>query len=116
LKNEENKVKQQHNQLKEREKNLEQEFKDLCEEIKQLNKDELNYWDDFNNLEKDIYMYEREKTFSKYKIINYERDTKIFHKSILKELFNIYYSDKYGSINGFRMGALDGQNVNKTNS
>jgi hypothetical protein len=56
-------------------------------------------------------MFEKEKTFGKYKIGTYERDTKNFHKSILKELFNISYSDKYGSINGFRMGALDGNNV-----
>jgi beclin 1 len=107
---------QQFDLLKEREKNLDVELRSLTEELKLLNSEEIKYWEDFSSLEKDIYTYEREKTFAKYKIANYERDTKIFqNKNILKELFNIYYSDKYGSINGFRMGAMDGSNVRNFN-
>ncbi len=91
---------------------MEEEFKLLLEDLKKINDEEYKYWDEFNNLERNIYIYEKEKSFNRNKISCYEKEIKNFSNSnILNDLFNISFSDKYGTINGSRMGALNGNNV-----
>lgn len=108
----EEELKNQLENLKSKEKNCEDEFKKLNEELKSLSEEENKYWDEFNNLERNIYLYEKSKTLTKNKITTYEKEIKNFSTTnIFNELFNISFSDKYGTINGSRMGALGGSDV-----
>jgi beclin 1 len=98
--------------LQEKEKSCEEELKKLTEELKILSEEENKYWDQFNLLEKNIFLYEKSKSFTKNKINLYEKEIKNFSNSnIFSDLFNISFIDKYGTINGCRMGAVSGNSI-----
>jgi len=112
LTNKEEAVRQQLEMSKLKEKTCEEELKKLTEELRALSEEENNYWDEFNNLERNFYLYEKSKTFTKNRINLYEKEIKNFsNTNIFTDLFNISFADKYGTINGSRMGALSGNNV-----
>ena len=98
--------------LKAREKECEEELQSLTETLTKLSDEENEYWNNFNDLERNIYFYEKSKTMTKNKINTYEKEIKNFSSTnVFSDLFNISFSDKYGTINGSRMGALSGNNV-----
>jgi beclin 1 len=98
--------------LKTREKECEEELQALTETLVKLSEEENDYWNNFNDLERNIYLYEKSKSMTKNKINTYEKEIKNFsNTSVFADLFNISFSDKYGTINGSRMGALSGSNV-----
>lgn len=112
LVNKEDEVKIQLEELLKKEKECEDDIKKLTEELKSIGEEENKYWDEFNNLERNIYVYEKQKSCTKNKIQTYEKEIKNFsNTNIFDDLFNISCSDKYGTINGSRMGALSGNNV-----
>lgn len=105
-------ARQQVDNLKNKEHGLEEELKKLSEELKTLSDEENKYWDEFNDLERNMYLYEKSKTFTKNKINLYEKEIKNFsNANIFTDLFNISFADKYGTINGSRMGALSGNSI-----
>jgi beclin len=112
LTSKEEEARQQLEALKLREKSCEDELRKLTEELKTLSEEETKYWNEFNSLERNIYLYEKSKTFTKNKIHQYEKEIKNFsNTNIFTDLFNISFADKYGTINGSRMGALSGNSV-----
>jgi len=111
LKSEEEKLKKELEALQEKEKNSESELKSLSEELKQLTEEEEKYWSVFNVLEKDIYLYNKEKCYTKNKIASYEKDIKSFASNVINDLFSISYSERYGTINGSRMGMDSSNNI-----
>jgi beclin 1 len=112
LTNKEEEVSKQLENLKEKEKRCEEELKKLTDELKSITEEENKYWEEFNSLERNIYLYEKSKAFTKTKINYYEKEIKNFsNTNIFSDLFNISFSDKYGTINGSRMGALLGNNI-----
>lgn len=95
-----------------KEKSCEEELRKLTEELKILSDEESKYWEEFSALEKNMYLYEKSKTLTKNKINLFEKEIKNFsNTNIFQDLFNISYTDRYGTINGSRMGALTGNNV-----
>lgn len=105
LNKEESEVKERLNELKAKDNKLQDEIDGLLNELSFLYSDEKNYWNTFNQLEDVALKHEKNKNFilSKYKI--YENDIKQFsNASLIDSIFNITYSDKYGVINGARLG------------
>jgi len=111
LRGEEEKLLKDLEQLQEKEKYSEIELKKLSEEIKQLTEEEEKYWSSFNMLERDIYLYNKEKCYTKKKIDTYEKEIKSFASNVINDLFSISYSGSYGTINGSRMGMDSGNNI-----
>lgn len=88
-----------------KDKNLNEEMESLLNELSLLYKEEKTYWNTFNQLEEVSLKNERNKNIlmSKYKI--YENEIKQFSNiSILDSVFNITCNDKYGVINGAKLG------------
>lgn len=113
LREEEKNKKIQLDNLKLKEKTTEEEVKKLYSELKNLCEQEKSYWEEFNLLERNIYLYEKEKTLTRRKRFNYEKEIKqLSSANILNELFNISFYDRFGTINGSRMGLNKDTNVN----
>lgn len=88
-----------------KDKNSNEEMESLLNELSLLYKEEKTYWNTFNQLEEVSLKNERNKNIlmSKYKI--YENEIKQFSNiSILDSVFNITCNDKYGVINGAKLG------------
>jgi hypothetical protein len=105
LEKDEQNIKLKLESLKEKDNNLQQELDSLLNELSSLHTEEKNYWNVFNQIEDTILKHEKNKNFilSKYK--TYENDIKQFsNASLIDSLFNISCSDKYGVINGARLG------------
>lgn len=103
--------------LKQKEKETEEELKKLYTELKHLCDQEKIYWEEFNNLERNIYLYEKDKILTRRKRNNYEKEIKhLASANIINELFNISFYDKYGTINGSRMGLPKDTNVECLNN
>lgn len=99
--------------LQSKEKETEEELKKLYNELRGLSEQEKFYLDEFNLLERNIYLYEKDKTLTRRKRVIYEKEIKqLASANILNELFNISFYDKYGTINGSRMGLPKEANVN----
>lgn len=93
--------------LLEKEKSLQNELSRLLEDFKSLSDDEKKFWDDYSNLETNIHLYESFKSNIKNKMCNMEKEIKTFsNKNIFNELFNITFTEKYGLINGCRIGMI----------
>ena len=72
-----------------------------------LSEEEKKFWDDFSKLETNIHLYENFRTNIKNKMNNMEKDIKTFSSnSIFNDLFNISFTEKYGTINGCRVGMI----------
>jgi hypothetical protein len=98
--------------LKQKEKETEEELKKLYTELKHLCDQEKTYWEEFNILERNIYLYEKDKILTRRKRSNFEKEIKhLASSNIINELFNISFYDKYGTINGSRMGLPKDTNV-----
>ena len=83
------------------------ELQRLVEDYKCLSEEERKFWDDFSKLETNIHLYEIFKTNIKNKMNNMEKDIKTFSSnSIFNDLFNISFTEKYGTINGCRVGMI----------
>ncbi len=104
-------MKKEFSVLQEKEKLAELELNKLSEELKVLTDQEEKYWTDFNILERDIFLYNKEKCYSKNKISNFEKEIKSFASNVINDLFSISYSEKYGTINGSRMGMDSSNNI-----
>lgn len=91
--------------LKQEEKQTNNELNNLLLELSKLYKEEKNYWNIYNQIEDLSLKHEKSKqlTINKYKI--YESEIKQFSdSSLINWLFNITCFDKYGVINGARLG------------
>jgi oligoribonuclease NrnB/cAMP/cGMP phosphodiesterase (DHH superfamily) len=85
----------------------------MVDELQKIRDNEKSYWKTFNLLENEMFQYEKEKNFAKNKISMLEKEIKKFSNiNIVNDLFNISYKDKYGTINGARMGLNQNSNVN----
>ena len=72
-----------------------------------MSEEEFKFWDDFCKLETNIHLYEILKAKMKNKMNNMEKDIKNFSSnSIFNDLFNISFTEKYGTINGCRVGMI----------
>lgn len=90
-----------------KEKNLQIELQKLVEDFNSISKEEYKFWDDFSKLETNIHLYEIFRTNIKNKMNNMEKDIKKFSSnSIFNDLFNISFTEKYGTINGCRVGMI----------
>lgn len=91
----------------EKEKNLQNELDRLLEDFKVLTDEEKKFWDDYSNLEANIHLYENYKTNIKNKMSTMETEIKTFsNNNIFNDLFNISFTEKYGTINGCRIGMI----------
>lgn len=91
--------------LQAEEKQQEQELGQLMKELSKLNAEEQDYWNDFVNMEESTLCYERTKQYHLNKIATYESEIKQFsHSSLIENLFKISCQDKFGIINGARLG------------
>ncbi len=107
INNEERKTKEKLNALVNKEKNLQNELNRLLEDFKSLTDEEKKFWDDFSNLETNIHLYENYKINIKNKMSTMEKDIKNFsNNNIFNDLFNISFTEKYGTINGCRIGMI----------
>jgi len=74
--------------LKVKEKETEEEIRSLYSELRLLCDQENNYWEEFNNLEKNILLYEKEKNIIKRKKTILDKEIKhLSATNILNELF-----------------------------
>lgn len=105
--NEELRSKEKLAKLNEKEKNLQNELNRLLEDYKLLTDEEKKFWEDYSNLETKIHLYENYKTNIKNKMSIIEKDIKNFsNNNIFNDLFNISFTEKYGTINDCRMGMI----------
>ena len=65
-----------------KEKETEEELKKLYNELKHLCEQEKTYWEEFNILERNIYLYEKDKVLTRRKRTNFEKEIKIKYKNI----------------------------------
>ena len=87
------------------EKKVEQIVESQILELSKLYSDEENLWELFNHIEDASYKLEKNKSFVMNKYKQYESEIKLFsNNSILNTLFNITCYDKFGVINGARLG------------
>ncbi len=72
-----------------------------------MSQEEFLFWDDFCKLENNIHLYEILRAKMKNKMIYMEKNIKNFcSNSIFNDLFNISFTEKYGTINGCRLGMI----------
>jgi hypothetical protein len=72
-----------------------------------LSAEEKYFWDEFSSLENNLHLYENFRTNIKNKMNNMERDIKSYsNNNIFNYLFNISFTEKYGTINGCRVGMI----------
>lgn len=93
--------------MKKKERNLQNELTGLVNDFYDLSADENKFWDEFSNLENNLHLFENFRTNIKNKMNNMERDIKNFsNNNIFNYLFNISFTEKYGTINGCRVGMI----------
>ena len=73
----------------------------LLGDLENVEKEEVNFWNQYKNLEKDIYKVEKNLSKSNDVNLDYQNKIKNFAGSnIFTDLFEISINDKYGVING----------------
>ena len=117
LKNEkislETKLKSIENEISEEEK----KYQNYLSQLSYLSQTEKNYWEKFHEIENYIYTIEKEKNYIKNIANIYEKEIKNFSNSnIISDLFQISFSDKYGTINGCRLVDLRENNYDEINA
>lgn len=86
-------------------------------QLSYLSQTEKNYWLKFHEIENYIYTIEKEKNYIKNIANIYEKEIKNFSNSnIISDLFQISFSDKYGTINGCRLVDLKENNYDEINA
>lgn len=102
---EEDNLNQQLEQLRVQETASQEELEKLLNELSELHSEERNYWNVFNQLEEVSIKHDKQKEFTNNKYKSYESEIKQFsNTSLIDCLFNITCFDKYGVINGARLG------------
>ena len=117
LKNEkislETKLKSIENEISEEEK----KYQNYLSQLSYLSQTEKNYWEKFHEIENYIYTIEKEKNYIKNIANIYEKEIKNFSNSnIISDLFQISFSDKYGTINGCRLVEVRENNYDEINA
>ena len=105
-------------------KSIEQEINDeqnkynnYLNQLSYLSQKEKNYWLKFHKIENYIYSIEKEKNYIKNIANIYEKEIKNFSNSnIISDLFQISFSDKYGTINGCRLVEVKENNYDEINA
>ena len=105
-------------------KSIEQEINDeqnkynnYLNQLSYLSQTEKNYWLKFHKIENYIYSIEKEKNYIKNIANIYEKEIKNFSNSnIISDLFQISFSDKYGTINGCRLVEVKENNYDEINA
>jgi len=101
----ENLLLQQFEELKNEETQTKNELDEYLNELSNLHQEEQNCWDLFNKIEESTIKLEKNKQFILNKYKCYESEIKQFsNSSLIDSLFNITCYDKYGVINGARLG------------
>lgn len=91
-------------QLEESVKEKERELDLLFKELESVSKEENNFWEDYNNCEKNIYNTQKQKAFIENQTLILTKQIKSLSISnIFSDLFNINFSDKKGTINYCKM-------------
>ena len=79
----------------------ENKLKINLEDLKGIDKEEIKFWNQYKNLEKDIYKVEKNLSKSNDVNLDYQNKIKNFAgTNIFTDLFEISINDKYGVING----------------
>ena len=79
----------------------ESKLQNLLEDLDGVEKEEVKFWNQYKNLEKDIYKVEKNLSKSNDVNLDYQNKIKNFAGSnIFTDLFEISINDKYGIING----------------
>ena len=66
-----------------------------------------SYWNDYNELMREVDEYQQEIDCHSVKIEDMQREiTELKTKHVYQEVFNITIDGPIGAINGFRMGSL----------
>ena len=98
---EEAKKEKELNDLKKIVEENETNLKKLLKELENVEEKEVNFCDDFRDLEMKIYSVEKDLAKSNDIKLDYENKIKSFsNTNIFSELFQISFNDKYGIING----------------
>ena len=98
---EEAKKEKELNDLKKIVEENESNLKKLLKELENVEEKEVNFCDDFRDLEMKIYSVEKDLAKSNDIKLDYENKIKSFsNTNIFSELFQISFNDKYGIING----------------
>jgi hypothetical protein len=94
-------MKQKLEQIKKEVNENENKLQKLLSGLDEVQKDELKFWEEYKNLEKDIYKVEKNLSKSNDVNLDYQNKIKNFAGSnIFTDLFEIVINDKYGVING----------------
>lgn len=95
----------------------EQKHTNYLSQLSYLSQTEKNYWEKFHEIENYIYTIEKEKNYIKNIANIYEKEIKNFSNSnIISDLFQISFSDKYGTINGCRLVEVRENNYDEINA
>ena len=94
-------IKKKLEQIKKEVNSNENKLQNLLSNLDVLQKDEMKFWEEYKNLEKDIYKVEKNLSKSNDVNLDYQNKIKNFAGSnIFTDLFDIVINDKYGVING----------------
>lgn len=105
LKEQENQLKLELDDILKEESKTKEELEHIIVELSNLHQEEKNVWEFFNKIEESTMNIEKNKQFILNKYRYYESEIKQFsNMSLIDSLFNITCYDKYGVINGARLG------------